>query len=137
MERGGDKHGARVDDALAHEMDGTAGAGRSSRVEQWLDPEPSGEDQPNLDLRPHGALPGGCARGDDRSGRGAAQRGGAGPGRGESYPASGAELVTKAQDSSATDRVLDRLERLRPKSPSPNVQDVSTSLGGGVEQYRS
>ena len=38
MERASDKHGAPRDDALAQEVDGTTGAGRFSRVEQWLAP---------------------------------------------------------------------------------------------------
>ena len=63
MERDSDKHGAPRDEALAREVDGTTGAGRSSRSEQWLEPEPSGEDQPNMDLRPHGGLPGGVPEG--------------------------------------------------------------------------
>ena len=78
MERGSDKHGARRDDALAHEVDGTTGADGPTGVSSGSTPEPSGEDQPDVHLRPDGLCTAG-ARGDDRSGRGAAQRGGASP----------------------------------------------------------
>ena len=136
MERGSDKHGARMDDALAHEVDGTIEAGRSSRVEEWRDPEPSGEDQPDVDLRPDGALHGGVPEGmtdqDVELRSEVAQALGK-----EIYPASGAELVAKAQESSATDHVLDLLERLPSEETFTNVQDIWTSLGGGVEQHRT
>ena len=135
MERGSDKHGARMDDALAHEVDGTVSAGRSSRGQSWRDPEPSGEDQPDVDLRPDGALHGGVPAGmteDDVELRSElAQALGK-----EVYPAAAAELMAKAQESSASDRILDLLERLPAEEFFANVQDVWSSLGGGVEQHR-
>jgi Protein of unknown function (DUF2795) len=136
VERGSDKHGARMDDALAHEVEGTIEAGRSSRGEAWRDPEPSGEDQPDVDLRPDGALHGGVPDGmseDDVELRSeVAQALGK-----EIYPASGAALLAKAQENSATDRVLDLLSRLPAEQTFTNVADLWTSLGGGVEQHRS
>jgi hypothetical protein len=55
----------------------------------------------------------------------------------EIYPASGAELVAKALQSSASAPVLDLPKRLPAKESFTNVQDIWTSLGGGVEQHRS
>ena len=136
MERGSDKHGARVDDALAHEVEGTIEAGRSSRGEEWRDAEPSGEDQPDVDLRPDGALHGGVPDGmteDDVELRSeVAQALGK-----EIYPASGSELVAKARESSASARVLNLLGRLPPEESFANVQRIWARLGGGVEQHRS
>lgn len=45
MESGG-LHGPREDDALKREVRSELQAGRATRVEEWREPEPSGEDQP-------------------------------------------------------------------------------------------
>lgn len=47
MERGSSKHGPRLDEAMAHEVQGhVQGSGAGSRAEEWHEPEPAGEDQP-------------------------------------------------------------------------------------------
>ena len=136
MERGSDKHGARMDEALAHEVEGTIQAGRSSRGEEWRDPEPSGEDQPEVDLRPDGALHGGVPVGmteeDVELRSELAQALGK-----EIYPATTVQLLEKANESSASDRILDLLGRLPADEMFTNVQDIWSRLGGGVEQHRS
>ena len=48
MERGSDKHGPRQDEALKHELDGMLRGNRPSRVEEWRDPEPPADDDPEL-----------------------------------------------------------------------------------------
>jgi hypothetical protein len=47
MERGSNKHSARVDDELAHEVEGMMTAERPTRAEEWKEAEPAGEDQPD------------------------------------------------------------------------------------------
>jgi len=47
MERGSDKHGPRTDDALAKELQGMLGEAGGHR-EEWLDPEPPADDDPDL-----------------------------------------------------------------------------------------
>ncbi|GAA5107484.1 hypothetical protein [Nocardia iowensis] len=44
MERGNSKHGPKRDDELAHELQGTLRGNRSSRAEEWRDPEPPADD---------------------------------------------------------------------------------------------
>ena len=83
MERGSDKHGVRMDDSLAHEVDGTIGAGRSSRGEQWRDPDLPGRTTTEVDLRPDGALHGGGPEAMTDQDVELAQRGGAGPWQGD------------------------------------------------------
>lgn len=46
MERESSKHSAREDDALKNELRGTLQGNRSSRVEEWRDPEPPADDDP-------------------------------------------------------------------------------------------
>ncbi|OSC23349.1 hypothetical protein B8W69_24050 [Mycobacterium vulneris] len=48
-------HGARDDDALKEELEGTVHGNRSSRSEEWRDPEPPADDDP--DVRTAGPAP--------------------------------------------------------------------------------
>lgn len=48
MQRGSDKHGARHDDALAAEVDGMIRGTGPTRAEEWHDPEPPADDDPDV-----------------------------------------------------------------------------------------
>ena len=48
MERGSAKHSPREDDELKHELEGSVRANRSSRIEEWRDPEPPADDDPDV-----------------------------------------------------------------------------------------
>jgi hypothetical protein len=48
IQRGSDKHGARQDEQLQHELEGTLRANRPSRAEEWRDPEPPADDDPEV-----------------------------------------------------------------------------------------
>lgn len=48
MQRGNSKHSSREDDELKHELEGTVRGNRSSRSEEWRDPEPPADDDPNV-----------------------------------------------------------------------------------------
>lgn len=52
MERGNTKHGPAQDDQLAHELDGTIKGNRSSRAQEWRDPEPPADDDPQVSIHP-------------------------------------------------------------------------------------
>jgi hypothetical protein len=47
MERGNNKHSARLDDEMEHEVQGMMTAERPTRAEEWKEAEPAGEDQPD------------------------------------------------------------------------------------------
>jgi uncharacterized protein DUF2795 len=135
VERGSDKHGFRLDDQMAGEVDGMMRAGRSTHAEEWKDPEAAGEDQPEVDRAPHetleGGVPAGMTAGDvERRSEIAAVLGK------EIYPATGAQLLERAETNEATDRVLADLRRLDAGATYVNIQDVWSSLGGGVEEQR-
>ncbi|NYI04136.1 DUF2795 domain-containing protein [Allostreptomyces psammosilenae] len=51
MQQGSDKHGAKRDDELKHEVQGELRGGRVTHAQEWREPEPSGEDQPPADRR--------------------------------------------------------------------------------------
>jgi len=48
MDRGNAKHGPREDDELKHELRGTLDGNRSSRIDEWRDPEPPADDDPDV-----------------------------------------------------------------------------------------
>jgi hypothetical protein len=52
MQRGSDKHGARRDDALARDVVGRLRATGPTHAEEWKDPEPPADDDPELTIRP-------------------------------------------------------------------------------------
>ncbi len=134
MERGSDKHSARMDDALEHEVEGMLRAGRDTHAEEWKSAEPSGEDQPDVDRAPdttlHGAVPDGMT-GDDVEER---SRLAAYLGK-EVWPATGEQLVEVARNRAAPDVVLDRLRQLPPGRSYVNLQDAWGALGGGIEEH--
>lgn len=134
MERGSDKHSVRMDDALEHETRGMMTAGRDTHAEEWKSAEPSGEDQPKVDLSADGALHGGVPDGmteldvEERST--IAQYLGK-----EVWPATGAQLLAVAQGRNAPDAVLARLRELRADLSYTNLQDAWSDLGG-TEAHR-
>ncbi|MFY9807697.1 MAG: hypothetical protein WCB57_01455 [Pseudonocardiaceae bacterium] len=51
MQRGSDKHSARKDDALAHDVEGMIRGTGPTHAEEWKDPEPPADDDPELNTR--------------------------------------------------------------------------------------
>lgn len=136
MERGSDKHSARMDDALEGEVHGMLTAGRETRAEPWHSTEPSGEDQPDVDLVPNGTLVGGVPDGLTEADVEQRSQLAAYLGK-EVWPAGAAVLSAKARELGAPDDVLDQLGRLPDSAVFGNVQDVYSALQGGAEAHRS
>ncbi|HKB29360.1 MAG TPA: DUF2795 domain-containing protein [Streptosporangiaceae bacterium] len=63
-EQAGGKHGPREDDALKREVRSELEANRATRAEEWLEPEPPGEDEPEATWVLAGR-PGGTPAGED------------------------------------------------------------------------
>ncbi len=135
MERGSDKHSARMDDALEGEVRGMMQAGRETRGEEWNTAEPAGEDQPEVDRAPDGALHGGVPDGmtevdvEERSLVAAAL------GK-EIWPAGREVIVAKAQEMNAPDRIVQRLQELPADDVYTNLQEVWSALSGGHVEAR-
>ena len=133
MERGSDKHSARMDDALGAEVDGLIRSGHDNRAD-WNSPEPSGEDQPDVDLVPDGTLSGGVPDGmteDDIQARSELATY-----LGRLWPATREELVRVATDNDAPDRVLQQLHRLPVGQQFANLQEAWSALSGGHVEGR-
>jgi hypothetical protein len=134
MERGSDKHSARMDEALEAEVAGLIRSGHDSR-EDWNSPEPSGEDQPDVDLVPNGTLSGGVP--DGMTEQDVERRSELAGFLGRVWPATGAQLVEVAAGNDAPDSVLATLRGLPPGRVFDNLQDVWASVSGGhVESHR-
>lgn len=134
MERGSDKHSARMDDALGAEVEGLVRTGHDNRAD-WNSPEPSGEDQPDVDLMPNGTLAGGVPEGmteEDVERRSELARY-----LGRIWPATTEQLIGVAVDNEAPDEVADALRSLPPGHSFANLQEVWVAAnGGGVESQR-
>jgi hypothetical protein len=135
VDRGSDKVSPRKDDELKHETEGLVRAGRTTHAEEWKDPEPVGEDQPDVDLAPDGTLHGGTPQGmsgDDVEGRAelAAYIGK------DAYPLVREQIIGLAIDRQAPDRVISLVRDLPSGREFGNINDVWTALGGQVEADR-
>ena len=135
MERGSDKVSPRADEELKHQTQGMVRAGRTTHAEEWKDPEPVGEDQPDVDLAPEGTLHGGVPEGmtaDDVEGR-AEIAGFIGK---AAYPLVREQVLDLVIDGEAPRRVVDLVRRLPSGRQFANVNEIWTALGGKVEAER-
>lgn len=135
MDRGSDKHSPLRDDQLKHETEGLVRGSRSTHAEEWKDPEPSGEDQPDADRAPDTSLHGGTPPGmtdEDVEGRAelASYLGK------DSYPMVREQVIDLAMDRQAPDRVVDLVRRLPSGREFHNVNEIWAAVGGGVEADR-
>ena len=133
MERGS-KHSARMDDAMGAEVEGLIRTGHDSRAD-WNSPEPSGEDQPDVDMVPDGTLAGGVPDGmteDDVE-----QRSELAQYLGRVWPATSEQVLAVAVDNEAPDAILSTLRHLPPGQSYANLQELWSAISGGhVESHR-
>lgn len=121
MDRGSDKHGARMDEELDHETQGlTRGGPADGRAEEWHEPEPSADDEPAVAFDPE---PGPH---DDLAEFGSYLRRSA-------FPATGRQLVREAEANQAPDHVLDGLRRLDGTRDYATVAEAWAAVTGESE----
>jgi hypothetical protein len=132
MDRGSSKHGPRLDEQMEQETRGIVQGGPSDgRVEEWHDPEPSGEDQPDVGVVPHpdagetGGAPTGMTpeEREDRSRLGRYLRRSV-------FPADRAALIAEARENDAPDDIVARLGRL---PDGPTFQTVAEVWAAWVD----
>ncbi|WP_395571300.1 DUF2795 domain-containing protein [Streptomyces sp. BK79] len=128
MQRGSDRMSVHRDDEMKHELQGLLRSGHPTRTEEWHDPEPAAEDDPDVMYGP------------------------VTPGRGPTYlealrlelarnltrgtfPASPPELTRALRRGNAPDALVEGLERLPGKARYGNVQELAVALteNGGSE----
>ncbi|GGZ67380.1 DUF2795 domain-containing protein [Streptomyces echinoruber] len=123
MQRGSDRLSVHRDDEMKHELQGLLRSGHPTRTEEWHDPEPGAEDDPQLtDVR--GAAPGSLeavrldlARVLGRS----------------AFPADRDHLVRALRRGNAPDALVERLERLPRRARYGNVQELAEALTGEAD----
>jgi hypothetical protein len=136
MERRSSKHGPRLDEELAHEVQGLVQSGTDHRVEEARDPEPSGEDQPSASWVPGGTPIGGAPPGmtyeevERRStlGRYIPMA---------SLPGDRERLLAGARMLNAPDDVLAELARLPEGEKYETVSQIWAALGHHNEERRT
>jgi hypothetical protein len=129
LERGSDKHSPRVDEELEHETRSLEqGAPVESRVEEYLEQEGPGEDQPT----PSALLTGGRTGSldlDDAEARSEIARF-IDP---STFPTDREGLLDDAEANNAPAAVLERLQALPGGRTYQGMPDVWAALGGTVE----
>ena len=127
----GGKYGPREDDALKREMRGDLQAGRATRAEEWREPQPPGEDEPEatwaLAGHPGGTPPGEdwdtielrshLAQHLDRT----------------AFPATREHLIEVLQEHQAEDQLIDLVSRLPEGTTYASFRDVLEALGIPIE----
>ena len=134
MERGSVKHSARMDDALEAEVSGLIRSGHDNRAD-WNSPEPSGEDQPDVDLVPNGTLAGGVP--DGMTEADVERRSELAQYLGRVWPATSEQVLAVAAENEAPDAILSTLRHLPPGQSFTNLQELWATISGGhVESNR-
>jgi Protein of unknown function (DUF2795) len=136
MERGNSKHGSRLDDEMQHEVRGLLQGGVDTRVEEWHDTEPPGEDQPAATRVPAGyermGVPPGMTPEDveQRSELGRFIHRSALPGDRDG-------LLAAAEEAQAPQWVVDRLASLPSGEQYETINQIWAALGGHNEEERT
>ncbi|MEU1602729.1 DUF2795 domain-containing protein [Micromonospora matsumotoense] len=137
MERGSSKHAPRVDDQMSQEVSGLVqGPGTGgSRVEEFREAEPAGEDQPGATTAPAGDLRTGTPQGmtsedveaRSRLGRFITMT---------ALPGDRLALIANARENEAPDDLVAALERLPEGTRFQTISEVWAALGHRNETTR-
>jgi hypothetical protein len=132
MERGSDKHSARADDEMAHEVRSmTQGAPVESRAEEYREQEGPGDGEPTPDARlsgDRGLTPPDALTPDEIEARSELAR----YLERRVFPGDRDALIASAQRLNAPSHVVERLGAL-PDGQFTHVEAVWEALGGRVE----
>ncbi|MDX2938912.1 DUF2795 domain-containing protein [Streptomyces ipomoeae] len=124
MQRGSDRLSVHRDDEMKHELQGLLRSGHNTRVEEWHDPEPPAEDDPEVasgPVRSRGAsarveaLRSELARFLTRS----------------SFPAGPTALVRVLRERHAPDTLVETVERLPRKARYDSVHHLAEAAVQG------
>ena len=135
MERGNSKHGPRLDEEMGREVKGVVQSAAGGRAEEWRQPEPAGEDQPDLTRAPSNDTRAGAPQGmtseevEQRSRLGRFLPLSALPGDRES-------LRRSAEENEAPADILAQLDQLPPGTEFQTVSEVWAALGHANETHR-
>ncbi|MEU2585586.1 DUF2795 domain-containing protein [Streptomyces avermitilis] len=121
MQRGSDRLSVHRDDEMKHELQGLLRSGHPTRAEEWNDPEPTADDDPQIAGGP--VTPGGA------TGSLAAVRYELGRHLGRtSFPAGPGDLIGALRRSHAPDVLVEPLERLPHKARYANAHELAEAV---------
>jgi hypothetical protein len=132
MERGSTKHGPVLDGEMANEVRGIVQGAGGGRVEEFREPEPAGEDQPELGAPREGGAPPGMTYEEveqrSRLGRYIPR---------SSLPGDREELVLGANTLNAPDDIIEQLAGLPEGERYQTVNEIWAALGHHNEERRT
>lgn len=132
MQRGSDRMSVHRDNERKHELQGLLRSGHPTRVEEWHDPEPAAEDDPQIWGGP--VSPGGLGSSLETVRLELARILGR-----SSFPAGAGELASVLRRKNAPDALVEALQGLPRKERYDNVQQLAeavTAAGRGQEGGR-
>ncbi|GAA2424142.1 DUF2795 domain-containing protein [Streptomyces sp. NPDC051041] len=126
MQRGSDRLSVRRDDEMKHELQGLLKSGHPTRTEEWHDPEPTAEDDPEVAHGPvtpsRGPTPLETVRLDLAR---ILTRG--------TFPAGPRELARALRRGNAPDSLVEQVEELPQSARYGTVQELAEALTGAGE----
>ena len=121
MQRGSDRLSVHRDEEMKHELQGLLRSGRPTRTEEWHDPEPTADDDPEVAGGP--VTPGGT------TGSLAALRQELARHLGRtSFPAGPGELIGVLRGKHAPDALIEPLERLPSKARYATARELAVAV---------
>lgn len=128
MERGNTKHGRALDEQMRHEARGVVQGGVDGHADEFRDPQPPGEDQPDATWEGRSTRPGGAPPGmtydeveaRSRLGRYIPMA---------SLPGDRDDLIAGASEMNAPDDILNLLESLPEGETYETVAQIWAALG--------
>jgi hypothetical protein len=123
MQRGSDRLSRHRDDEMKHELQGLLRSGHPTRSEEWHDPEPTAEDDPEVWGGP--VAPGRAGASLETVRLELARILGR-----SSFPATSVELARTLRRKNAADALVEAVERLPRKESYATVQELARTLTG-------
>ncbi|MEV0270569.1 DUF2795 domain-containing protein [Hamadaea sp. NPDC050747] len=134
MERGSSKHGPQLDEQMARETQGlTQGGGAGARSEEWREPEPPADGEPEPGWAPEGGID--LAEGDETDADRREWRARIGSYlHKNTFPANRDAVVAAAEAENAPDDVLTALRKLPDDGEYANARELWGALGLRIDE---
>jgi hypothetical protein len=123
MQRGSDRLSVHRDEEMKHELQGLLRSGHPTRTEEWYDPEPSAEDDPEVAGGP-------ITLGRSRASLAAVRTELARHLSRHAFPAGPRELVRALRRAYAPDALIDPVQRLPHTARYTTVQELAEAVVG-------
>ncbi|MFF8726411.1 DUF2795 domain-containing protein [Streptomyces sp. NPDC015171] len=125
MQRGNDRLSVHRDEEMKHELRNQLRSGHPTRADEWHDPEPAADDDPEVWSGPVGGL--GSPASLERNRLELARHLGR-----HAFPAKPGELARALRRSNAPGGLVDAVAGLRHGERYENVQQLAKALSGGA-----